>query len=102
MPTRTDTDALFARALRAPREAALGAAAFGLSFAVVLALAFLLAVPEARTVQRFLFTLWVDCWPIVIAAALAAPSFARAAALGSVAYFVPFVVASLVVLVRSR
>jgi len=98
-PTRTDADALFARALRAPREAARSAAVFGLSFAVVLALAFLLAIPEARTVQRFLFTLWVDCWPIVIAAAFAAPSFARAAALGSVAYFVPFVVASLVVLV---
>ena len=98
VPTRTDADAVFARALRAPREAARSAAAFGLSFAVVLALAFLLAVPEARTAQRFLFTLWVDCWPIVIAAALAAPSFARAAALCSVAYFVPFVVAPLVVL----
>jgi hypothetical protein len=47
---------------------------------------------------RFLLTLSVDCWPIVVAIGFTAPSFARAAAVGSAVYFAPFVVGTLVVL----
>jgi hypothetical protein len=93
---RADADALLERARSAPREAALGSLAAGLAFALILAVAFLVAVPEARTLPRFLFTVWVDCWPIVVAVAFTAPSFARAAAIGAVAYFIPFVVGVLV------
>ena len=96
LPPRADADVLFERALRAPREAALGSLAAGFAFALVLALTFMLAVPAARTPLRFLFTVWVDCWPIVIAVAFTAPSFARWAAIGAIAYFVPFVVGTLV------
>ena len=95
-PARADADALFERALGAPREAALGSLAAGLAFALILAVAFLVAVPEARTPLRFFFTVWVDCWPIVVAVAFTAPSFARWAAIGAIAYFIPFVVGVLV------
>ena len=52
VPTRTDADAVFARALRAPREAARSAAAFGLAFAVVLALAFLRQIRSSRSQKK--------------------------------------------------
>src|SRR5215204_434723 len=53
---RADADALFERARRAPRQAALASALAGLAFALVLALGFMVAVPDARTPLRFLFT----------------------------------------------
>jgi len=93
---RADADALFARARDAPREAAFGSLTAGLAFALVLAVAYLVALPEARTPLRFLFAVWVDCWPIVVAVAFTAPSFARWAAIGTIAYFIPFVVGTLV------
>ena len=96
--TPVDGQALLEGALRAPREAALGSLAAGLAFALVLALAFMVAVPEARTPLRFVFTVWVDCWPIVVAVAFTAPAFARAATLGAAVYFVPFVVGTVVAL----
>ena len=87
---RHDADALFERARRAPIEAATGVAAAGLGFALVLALGFIVAVPDSRTPLRLLFTVWVDSWPIVIAIAFIAPRFARSAAIGSGAYFAAF------------
>ena len=89
-------DALFERALRAPREAALGSLAAGLAYALILAAAYLVVTPAARTPLRFLFTVWVDCWPIVVAVAFTAPSFVRGAAIGAIAYFTPFVIGMLV------
>lgn len=65
-------------------------AAAGLAYALVLACAYLLAIPAARTPTRFALTLWVDIWPLVIAAALTAPRFLRSAAVGSALYFMPF------------
>jgi hypothetical protein len=94
----TPAEALFERARRAPREAAINALAGGFAFALVLALAYLLSEPPARTPLRFLLTLWVDCWPIVVAIAFTAPSFARAAAAGTAVYFAPFVLGTLIVL----
>jgi len=97
--TRADAAVLFERARRAPRHAALGSLAAGLAFALVLTMAFMIAVPEARTPWRFLFTLWVDCWPIVVAVAFTASSFARWAALGAILYFIPFLVGTLLAMV---
>ncbi len=95
-PSHANADALFERARRAPRRAAFGLAVAGLAFGLVLAIAYVLAVPQARTPLRFVLAAWVDCWPIVVAVAFTAPSFARCAAIGGAVYFIPFVAGTLV------
>lgn len=88
---RVDPDALYRSAARAPLFAAACAGIAGLGYAVVLAGAYGLAFPAARTPLRFALTLWVDLWPVVIAAAFTAPRFVRWIAVGAAAYFTPFV-----------
>ena len=87
---------LFARASAAPRIEVACVAVAGVAYAAVLASAFLLATPPARTPWRFALTLWVDAWPIVVASALVTASFARALATGALFYALPLVVGSLV------
>jgi len=57
-PRSVDADALYRRAAGAPWQAALHTATAGLAFALVLAAAYCLAVPAARTLPRFALTLW--------------------------------------------
>ena len=92
---RVDSDALYRGAARAPMIAAACAGIAGLAYALVLASAYVLAFPVARTPLRFALTLWIDLWPVVIAAAFTAPRFARWIAVGTTAYFTPFVVGTL-------
>ena len=98
-------EALFERApVCAARGAALNAAAGGFAFALSCWRSrYLLSEPPARTPLRCPLTLWVD----QLAdrrrdRRLTAPSFARraVAAIGTAAYFVPFVGGTLVVLSR--
>jgi hypothetical protein len=89
--SRADADALYRGAATAPVLAAVCSGIAGLAYALVLAGAYVLAVPAARTPLRFTLTLWVDLWPVVIAAALTAPYFVRWISVGTVAYFTPFV-----------
>ena len=91
----THADALHRRARQAPWHAARDLAIAGLAFALVLAAAYSLATPAARTLPRFAMTTWVDAWPVVLAAALVAPRFLRWGAIGAAIYFVPFVLGSL-------
>ena len=92
-------EALLRRAVRAPWLETGCLAAAGLAYALALASAYLLATPAARTPTRFALTLWVDLWPVVIAAALTAPRFLRSAAVGSALYFMPFVLGTIALLV---
>lgn len=91
-------EALLRRAVRAPWLETACLAAAGLAYALVLACAYLLATPAARTPTRFALTLWVDLWPLVIAAALTAPRFLRSAAVASALYFTPFVLGTIALL----
>jgi len=93
-----DRLALFRRAAAAPRVEIACIVVAGLAYAVVLASALLVARVEVRTPWRFALTLWIDSWPIVIAMALSAASFARTAALATVAYALFFVVGTLAVI----
>jgi hypothetical protein len=97
--TSSDSDLRFRRALSAPWIAAACSAAGGLAYALVLAAAYVLAFPQARTPTRFALTLWIDLWPVVIAAAFSAPHFARWSANGAAIYFAPFVLGTLALLV---
>ena len=92
-------EALFRRAVWAPWLETACLAAAGLAYALVLACAYLLATPAARTPTRFALTLWVDLWPLVIAAALTAPRFLRSAAVAAALYFTPFVLGTITLLV---
>src|SRR6202043_3512206 len=74
-------------------------AAAGLAYALVLAFAFVLAFPAARTPARFELTLWVDLWPVVVAAAFTAPRFTSWAVIGTAVYFLPFVLGTIALLV---
>ena len=86
---------LFSRAVHAPWVELACIGAGGVAYAIVLASAFLLANEAARTPLRFALTLWVDAWPIVIAAALVGPGFVRSAALGSALYAALFALGTL-------
>lgn len=92
-------EALLQQAARAPWLEIGCLAAAGFAYALVLACAYLLAIPEARTPTRFALTLWVDIWPLVIAAALTAPRFLRSAVVGSALYFMPFVLGTIALFV---
>ncbi len=93
-----DAEALYRSAAEAPVLAAVCSGMAGLAYALVLAGAYVLAVPAARTPLRFTLTLWVDLWPVVIAAALTAPFFVRWIAVGTTAYFTPFVLGTIALL----
>jgi len=93
-----DRVALFRRAADAPRVEIACVVTAGLAYAAVLASALLLARVEVRTPWRFALTLWIDAWPIVIAMALSAASFARTAAIAAAAYALLFVVGTLVLI----
>lgn len=95
----TDAEAQFRRAARAPWVAAGCTAAGGLAFGLVLASAYCLAIPVARTPTRFALTLWVDLWPVVVAVAFTAPRFWRWLGVGAALYFAPFVLAAISLLV---
>jgi hypothetical protein len=97
-PPRGSAEALLRRAVRAPGLETACLALAGLAYALVLAGAYLLATPAARTPTRFALTLWVDLWPLVLAAALTAPHFLRSAAVASALYFTPFVLGTIAVL----
>ena len=88
-------DGLFRSAVGAPWVAAACSAAAGLAYALVLAFAYVLAFPAARTPVRFALTLWVDLWPVVVAAAFTAPRFASWVLIGTAVYFVPFVLGTI-------
>jgi hypothetical protein len=92
-------DPLFRSAVGAPWVAASCSAAAGLAYALVLAFAFVLAFPAARTPARFELTLWVDLWPVVVAAAFTAPRFTSWAVIGTAVYFLPFVLGTIALLV---
>ncbi|MDH5341089.1 MAG: hypothetical protein OEW22_15000, partial [Rubrivivax sp.] len=92
---RVDADALYRGAAKAPILAAACAGIAGLAYALVLASAYVLAFPVARTPLRFALTLWIHLWPVVLAAAFTAPRFVRWIAVGATAYFMPFVVGAL-------
>ena len=86
-----DADTLYRSAAAAPSLAAAGSAVAGLAYALVLACAYVLAFPAARTPTRFALTLWIDFWPVVVAAGFTAPRFVRWIATGTLVYFMPFV-----------
>ena len=84
-------DTLYRSAAAAPSLAAAGSAVAGLAYALVLACAYVIAFPAARTPTRFALTLWIDFWPVVVAASFTAPRFIRWIATGTLVYFMPFV-----------
>ena len=49
----------------------------GAAFALVFAIAMLLAFPTLRTAGRFFLVLWVCCWPVVPALLITAPARRR-------------------------
>jgi hypothetical protein len=87
---------LFRRARAAPRIEVACIVAAGLAYAVVLASALVVAMPQARTPWRFALALWIVAWPIVVASALLTASFARALVAGALLYALPLVVGTLV------
>lgn len=93
-----DAETLYRSAAAAPALAAVCSGIAGLAYALVLACAYVLAVPAARTPLRFTLTMWVDLWPVVIAAAFTAPFFVRWIAVGTMAYFTPFVLGTIALL----
>jgi hypothetical protein len=86
-----DVDGLYRSVASAPVIAAACSAVAGLAYALVLASTYVLALPAARTPTRFALTLWIDFWPVVVAAGFTAPRFVRWVAIGTLVYFTPFV-----------
>jgi hypothetical protein len=82
--------------VRAPWIELACVAAGGVAYALVLASAYMLANEAARTPLRFVLTLWVDVWPLVIVAALVGSGFLRWAVIAAVLYATLFALGTIV------